>query len=87
MRRLVVDCSTGEQAVEVVSPEEAAGIEALWGEVTPPARLDPPGVIAALLAATEVVGVQDAANTVGLTPADLIHEVEAWAYAAAIAGL
>jgi hypothetical protein len=35
-------------------------------------------VLATLLAVLEVATVQDAANAVGLTPDDLIHEAQAW---------
>jgi hypothetical protein len=37
------------------------------------------GALATLLAVTEVVSVQDAANAVGLDPQALIDEAEAWA--------
>jgi hypothetical protein len=47
----------------------------------PAAPLDPAGALATLLAVTETVSVADAANAVGLTPADLIAEAEAWAAA------
>lgn len=41
--------------------------------------LDPTGALATLLAVTETLTVTDAANAVGLTPADLVAEAEAWA--------
>lgn len=48
----------------------------------PPASpLDSAGALATLLAVTETLTVQDAANAVGLTPADLVAEAEAWAMA------
>ena len=48
----------------------------------PPAPpLDPTGALATLLAVTETLTVEDAANAVGLTPADLVNEAEAWAAA------
>lgn len=43
--------------------------------------LDPLGAAMTLLAVTGVLTVEDAANAVGLTPDDLIHEAEAWAAA------
>ena len=46
--------------------------------------LDPTGALATLLAVTEVLNVQDAANAVGLTPDDLVAEAEAWAAAASL---
>jgi hypothetical protein len=46
---------------------------------TGPPPLDPVGALATLLAVTEVVSVQDAANAVGLEPQALIDEAEAWA--------
>jgi len=52
----------------------------------PAAPLDPTGALATLLAVTEVLMVEDAANAVGLTVADLVYEAEAWA-AAQEAGL
>ena len=45
----------------------------------PLAPLDSVGALATLLAVTEVVSVQDAANAVGLEPQALIDEAEAWA--------
>ena len=45
----------------------------------PPTPLDPVGALATLLAVTEVLSVQDAANAVGLDPAQLIDEANAWA--------
>ncbi len=44
-----------------------------------PSPLDCVGALATLLAVTEVVTVQDAANAVGLDPQALIDEAEAWA--------
>jgi hypothetical protein len=43
-----------------------------------PSPLEPIGALATLLAVTEVVSVQDAANAVGLDPGDLVAEAEAW---------
>jgi len=43
--------------------------------------LDPLGAAMTLLAVVGVVTVEDAANAVGLTPDDLIHEAQAWAAA------
>lgn len=44
----------------------------------PQAPLPPVGVLATLLAVTEVLTVEDAANAVGLMPADLVAEAQAW---------
>jgi len=46
-----------------------------------PQPLDGVGVLATLLAVVGSVTVEDAANAVGLTPQDLIHEAQAWAAA------
>jgi hypothetical protein len=43
--------------------------------------LDPTSTLATLLAVTGTLTVTDAANAVGLVPADLIAEAEAWAAA------
>ena len=43
--------------------------------------LNQTGALATLLAVTEVVSVEDAANAVGLTPEHLIAEAQAWAVA------
>jgi len=43
--------------------------------------VDGVGVLATLLAVVGSVTVEDAANAVGLTPQDLIHEAQAWAAA------
>jgi hypothetical protein len=43
--------------------------------------LSPVGALAALLAATSVLTVTDAANAVGLSPESLVAEVQAWAVA------
>ena len=48
----------------------------------PPAPpLDPTGVIATLNVVLGLWPIEDAANAVGLTPADLVAEAEAWAAA------
>lgn len=53
-----------------------------WETPDPPAPpLDPTGALATLLAVTETLTVTDAANAVGLVPADLVAEAEAWAAA------
>ena len=44
-----------------------------------PQPLDPTGALATLLAVTETLTVDDAANAVGLTAADLVAEAQAWA--------
>ena len=48
-----------------------------------PQPLDHLGALATLLAVTEVLDVDDAANAVGLTAADLVAEAQAWAMAQA----
>jgi hypothetical protein len=58
------------------------GVTHTWETPDPPAEpLDPTGALATLLAVTETLTVTDAANAVGLVPADLIAEAEAWAAA------
>ena len=58
------------------------GVTHTWETPDPPAPpLDPTGALATLLAVTETLTVTDAANAVGLTPADLVNEAEAWAAA------
>lgn len=58
------------------------GVTHEWETPDPPqAPLDQPAVIAALLAATGVLSLDDAANAVGQTPAALVAEVQAWAVA------
>lgn len=47
----------------------------------PQAPLDSSGALATLLAVTGTLTVEDAANAVGLTPADLVAEAQAWALA------
>lgn len=48
----------------------------------PPAQpLTEVGALATLLAVEQVISVEDAANAVRLTPADLVTEAEAWAAA------
>jgi hypothetical protein len=54
-------------------------VEAYETPQTGPPPLDPVGALATLLAVTEAVSVQDAANAVGLDPQALIDEAEAWA--------
>ena len=46
-----------------------------------PEPLNATGALATLLAVTELLTVQDAANAVSLTPSDLVAEAEAWAAA------
>jgi hypothetical protein len=45
----------------------------------PQTPLDPVGALATLLAVVGSITVEDAANVVGLTPADLVAEAQAWA--------
>lgn len=47
----------------------------------PQAPLDPVGALATLLAVTGTLTVDDAANAVGLTAADLVAEAQAWSIA------
>ena len=47
----------------------------------PQAPLDSVGALATLLAVTGTLTVNDAANAVGLTAADLVAEAQAWAVA------
>lgn len=49
-----------------------------WVEPNGAEPLDPVGALAALLVVVGTLDVQDAANAVGLTPNDLIAEVQAW---------
>src|SRR5690606_17290576 len=51
----------------------------------PDVPLPPVGALATLLAVTEVVSVEDAAAAVGLAPADLVTEAQAWSAAQAVA--
>ena len=48
----------------------------------PRSPLDPAGALATLLAVTETLTVDDAANAVGLTADDLVAEAQAWAMGA-----
>jgi hypothetical protein len=58
------------------------GVTHTWETADPPALpLDPTGALATLLAVTETLTVEDAANAVRLVPDDLIAEAEAWAAA------
>lgn len=61
---------------------DPAGNQFEWETPNPPQPpLDPTGALATLLAVLEVVPVEDAANSVGLTPNELILEAQAWAVA------
>ena len=53
----------------------------------PQAPLDSSGALATLLAVTGTLTVEDAANAVGLTPADLVAEAQAWAVGSGSQGL
>ncbi len=67
---------TVEHHGEIVSVRDlTADEQAMYG----PLPLDPTGALATLLAVTETLTVEDAANAVGLSPADLVAEAEAWA--------
>lgn len=64
---------------------DPAGVAYEWETPDPPqAPLDQPAVIAALLAATGVLSLEDAANAVGQSPSALVAEVEAWAAAQSV---
>lgn len=54
------------------------GVTHEWETPDVHAPLDAVGALATLLAVTETLTVDDAANAVGLTPADLVAEAEAW---------
>ena len=69
MKRLDID-ETWDANGNLISRVE------VWRDPLP---LDPVGALATLLAVTEVLSVQDAANAVGLDPAQLIDEANAWA--------
>jgi hypothetical protein len=69
MKRLDID-ETWDADGNLISRVE------VWRDPSP---LEPIGALATLLAVTEVVSVQDAANAVGLEPQALIDEAEAWA--------
>ena len=69
MKRLDIDETWDADGNLVYSVE-------VWRDLLP---LDSVGALATLLAVTEVVSVQDAANAVGLEPQALIDEAEAWA--------
>ena len=60
---------------------DPAGVTHTWETPDQQTPLDPPGVLAALLAATGVLTLDDAANAVNQTPEALIAEVQAWAVA------
>ena len=58
------------------------GVTHTWETPDPPAPpLDPTGVIATLNVVLGSWPIEHAANAVGLTPADLVAEAEAWAAA------
>jgi len=78
--------SVGGITVEADSAENAlrtfnAMAPGDWIEQIIPESLDPVGALATLLAVTETLTVQDAANAVRLLPEQLISEAEAWAAA------
>jgi hypothetical protein len=62
-----------------IGTEPWDGQDREWIFRSRPPALDPVGALATLLAVTETLTVEDAANAVGLTPADLVAEAEAWA--------
>jgi hypothetical protein len=69
MKRLDID-ETWDADGNLISRVE------VWRDPSP---LEPVGALATLLAVSEVVSVEDAANAVGLTAGDLVAEAQAWA--------
>ena len=76
------DASTGVASERPATDDELAVMIATAAEAQAEAErqrpLEPVGALATLLAVTGTLTVEDAANAVGLTPADLIAEAEAW---------
>jgi len=60
---------------------DLAGVTHTWETPDVHRSLDTNGVMATLNAVLGLWSLQDAANAVGLTPQDLIHEAQAWAAA------
>jgi len=61
---------------------DPAGVTHTWETPDVHTPLDTNGVMATLNAVLGLWSLQDAANAVGLTPNDLVHEAQAWAAAA-----
>jgi hypothetical protein len=61
---------------------DLAGVAHTWETPDVHTPLDTLGVMATLNAVLGIWSLQDAANAVGLTPDDLVHEAQAWAAAA-----
>jgi len=57
------------------------GVTHTWETPDPSSPLDSAGVIATLNVVLGLWPIEDAANAVGLTPADLVDEAEAWSMA------
>jgi len=62
---------------------DLAGVTHTWETPDVHSPLDINGVMATLNAVLGIWSVEDAANAVGLTPQDLVHEAQAWALGAA----
>jgi len=62
---------------------DLAGVTHTWETPDTHSPLDTNGVMATLNAVLGIWSVEDAANAVGLTPQDLVHEAQAWALGAA----
>jgi len=60
---------------------DLAGVTHTWETPDVHTPLDTLGVMATLNAVLGIWSLQDAANAVGLTPDDLVHEAQAWAAA------
>jgi len=60
---------------------DPAGVTHTWETPDVHTPLDTNGVMATLNAVLGLWSLQDAANAVGLTPDDLVHEAQAWAAA------
>jgi len=60
---------------------DPAGVAHTWETPDVHTPLDTNGVMATLNAVLGLWSLQDAANAVGLTPNDLVHEAQAWAAA------
>jgi hypothetical protein len=80
--RTIIDLDAGtftrEESGEVV---ESRPLTLEERQMYGPQPLDSTGALATLLAVTGTVSVEDAANSVGLTPEDLINEALAWSAA------
>lgn len=96
--RVIVDHGNGSYSTDGVLVENLTEGEVVaafdsmapadWVEPErPPEPLDRIGALATLLAVTETLTVEDAANAVRLMPEALVQEAEAWAIAAEANGV